>query len=398
MGFIRYPDIVPATAEITAINPPASIVAKINGKIDNILVENGENTEKNNVLAILQSSAKWDNIITVEKYISLLDSIQQVSNFTALPSPLLFSDNLALGELQGNYAEVKINYTAFYSFLTSGLYEEQSKNLSTRIKAQTNLLDRLRSKKKLQTEQYRLVKKDFERDSIIHLKNGISDNQYERQYQNLLQAKSLLVDMDITMENTAFSIEQYRSELSKTTLQYESDRQAHIGKLTQTIQLLKTQLAVWKQNYLIVSPVAGIVSFNSYWSKNQNVKTGEVVFSVVPPDTSSVKVRLLFPVVNSGKVEIGQRVNIKLHNYPYQEFGMLVGSVENISEVPNNDMYSADVALKNKLTTSYQKSIPKVQDLKGDAEILTDDISLLLRLFNPLRALFDDKIRTKNEE
>lgn len=31
-GFIRYPDIVPATVEITTINPPANLISKVNGK------------------------------------------------------------------------------------------------------------------------------------------------------------------------------------------------------------------------------------------------------------------------------------------------------------------------------------------------------------------------------
>ena len=37
----------------------------------------------------------------------------------------------------------------------------------------------------------------------------------------------------------------------------------------------------------------------------------------------TTKARLQFPIQNSGKIKEGQQVNIKLQNYPYQEFGML---------------------------------------------------------------------------
>ena len=215
MGFIRYPDIIPAAAEITAINPPANIVARINGKIDTIFVKNGERTEKDMILALLQSSAKWDDIRAVEKYIFLLDTIQQANNFRTLLHPSFFRNSLSLGELQGSYAELKIDYITLYNYLNSGLHEEECNNMSSRIAAQSILLNRLKNKKELQIKQYRLIEKEFERDSIIHLQNGISDNQYEQQYQNLLQAKSSLVDMDINIENTAFTIEQYQSDLNK---------------------------------------------------------------------------------------------------------------------------------------------------------------------------------------
>ncbi len=257
-------------------------------------------------------------------------------------------------------------------------------------------MKQLKKKHEILKQQYKLIEKDVARDSILHSMKSISDNQYEKQYSNLLQAKSAIIDMNINIENTASSITQLQSEFNKTKFQYNSDCKTLTGKLTQTVKLLKSQLETWKQNYLIISPIAGTVSFTTFWTKNQNVKAGELVFTIVPTDTSTIKVRIQFPVQNSGKVECGQRVNIKLFNYPYQEFGMLVGYIQNISEVPNNDLYSADVILNNKLITSYKKNIPKFQNLKGDAEILTDDISLLIRLFNPLRALFDDKIRIKH--
>ncbi|MFK1638593.1 HlyD family secretion protein [Bacteroides fragilis] len=180
-------------------------------------------------------------------------------------------------------------------------------------------------------------------------------------------------------------------------LKHNTDRQELTNKLLQSTHLLKAQTETWKQNYLITTPIDGKVSFTTYWSKNQNVKSGELIFSVVPIDSMTTKARLQFPIQNSGKIKEGQQVNIKLQNYPYQEFGMLVGHLSKISEVPNELLYSADVVLDKGLITSYGKRLPKVQQLKGDAEILTDDLSLLMRFFNPLRAIFDHRLRKHNQ-
>ena len=92
-----------------------------------------------------------------------------------------------------------------------------------------------------------------------------------------------------------------------------------------------------------------------------------------------IRARIQFPVQNSGKVEVGQRINIKLHNYPHREFGMLVGHLSRVSAVLNEELlYSADLTLYRGLVTSYGINLPAGQHLIGDAEILTDDLSLLL--------------------
>src|SRR5690606_37013806 len=122
------------------------------------------------------------------------------------------------------------------------------------------------------------------------------------------------------------------------------------------------------------------------------VGAGNIVLSVLPEDDIQVMTRIHFPTLNSGKVKPGQRVNIMLENYPYQEFGMVVGEMGDISKVPNGSFYRADVRLMNGLTTSYGESLPLTQQATGQAEILTDEVSLLMRFFNPLKAVFDEHL------
>ncbi len=46
---------------------------------------------------------------------------------------------------------------------------------------------------------------------------------------------------------------------------------------------------------------------------------------------------LLLPAEGAGKVEPGQKVNIRLDNYPYMEYGMLEGVISHISEIPDEE-------------------------------------------------------------
>ena len=48
----------------------------------------------------------------------------------------------------------------------------------------------------------------------------------------------------------------------------------------------------------------------------------------------------------------------------------------------------AEVEFPNGLTTNYNKQIKFSQEMQGSAEIITEDIRLIERLFNPIKALF----------
>ena len=393
-GFIKYPDTVPAIAEITTINPPANLIARVNGQIAHILVEDGENVQRNSVLAVLESPTRWEDMQVLEGYIAMLDSIVANPQYiAAMPAPAFFRNNLVLGEIQIRYAELMLSYTDLYNFLFSGFFEQERSAVQRRKLSQEALLKQLRQRQQLLGEQFQLVQSGFLRDSLDFDMRLISQSQFEQERQRLLQFRSSLVDMEMSIVNTSSSIEQLQYELSINELRRATDKQALINRLSQNLHLLKAQIEMWRQNFLIVAPIDGIVSFTTFWSINQNVTAGEVVLSVVPQDEMEVRVRIQFPVQNSGKVEVGQRINIKLHNYPRHEFGMLVGHLSRISAVSNEMLYSADVELYRGLVTSYGIPLPVGQQLIGDAEILTDDISLLMRFFTPLRAVVDRRVR-----
>ena len=95
--------------------------------------------------------------------------------------------------------------------------------------------------------------------------------------------------------------------------------------------------------------------------------------------------------MNTGKLSIGQNVNIKLDNYPYTENGMLQGNVINISVVPNKDTYAVDIDLKNGLKTSYNKTLIYKEQMKGSADIITENISVMDRIFFNFKKLSDRK-------
>ncbi len=88
---------------------------------------------------------------------------------------------------------------------------------------------------------------------------------------------------------------------------------------------LKAQIKIWENNYLLISPVDGIVTFTRFWNANQSVVKDEPVITIVPLEQGNFLGRINLKMQRSGKVKPGQIVNIKLSGYPYLEYGMVRG-------------------------------------------------------------------------
>ena len=90
----------------------------------------------------------------------------------------------------------------------------------------------------------------------------------------------------------------------------------------------------------------------------------------------------------AGKVKVGQKVNIKFVNYPYMEYGIVRGIIKTISLIPIESNYTVEVEFPQGLKTNYNKTLVFTQEMQGSAEIITEDIRLIERFLNPLKAVW----------
>jgi HlyD family secretion protein len=225
---------------------------------------------------------------------------------------------------------------------------------------------------------------------MLYAGNTIPLADLDRSKSALLQSRYAYVTSKTVIDNNQIETEQ----LAQTILELQQDclekRKEYSLALKQSFGNLQNQLKLWQQNYLLASPVDGNVTFTTYWSINQNVSQGDKVMTIVPDKPSVLVGKITLPVKGSGKVKQGQKVNIRLDNYPYMEFGMVKGIVKSISLVAANNNYAVEVEFPEGLHTTYGKTLAFAQEMQGSAEIITENKRLLTRLFNPLRALLNE--------
>jgi HlyD family secretion protein len=117
------------------------------------------------------------------------------------------------------------------------------------------------------------------------------------------------------------------------------------------------------------------------------MRIGQVLLYVSPPQTQYFA-ELLVPQYNLGRVATGQQVRLKLQAYPFEQFGALQGHIEAIQQASTDSGFLVRVKLPDSLVTQYQKPVFFREGLTAQAEIVTENLNLLQRLyFNAVRAL-----------
>jgi HlyD family secretion protein len=377
---LRYPDTIPAQVEITTMNPPVTLVTKITGRIKYLFVTERENVKAGQLLAVMETSASMNDIRILKQTI---DTITE----PFLLSQKAFYNFSELGEIQVYYATFLKNLSDLNNYNDYDFYGNKIKSLTDEINGIQEYIDRIIVKERLFTQNQRLEIKKYKRDSTLFADNVISESELERSHQALIRINIEL--QQVRLDHSAKSIEmaEKRQLLQDYRINRLEEKEKLISILEEAFLNLKAQINIWETNYLLVSPVDGIVSFTRFWTVNQTVVKDEPVINVVPLESGNFLGRINLKMQRSGKVKEGQIVNIKLSGYPYLEFGMVRGIVKSKSMVPTGDAYIIEVDLPDGLNTMYGKKLDFTQNMQGTAEIITEDLRLLQRIINPFRYL-----------
>ena len=381
---IKYPDFVTAKVIITTKEPTQRVIAHNQGQLQQLFIKNKDQVYKNQKLAIIENTASYEDVYLLKK---ILDTIQFDKNDLSFP-PVITS-NLQLGDIEATYANFTKSYIDYFLLKDLDPYTNQLKGnkLSlTEIKAQ--LVNQINQKKLLEQE-FDLKKTDFERYQKLFNRGVVSQQEYESKSLEYIQMQKNISSMAISISQMRETIGSANQSLKKTNINAQSDNIKLLTNLIQAFNTLKKSIQDWEYKYVLNSSIDGIVSFQQFWGVNQFVNSGDIIFTILPDNTDDLVGKLVLPSQNSGKVTLDQKVLIKLDNYPYQQFGMLIGKVQSISISPdNNDNYFVYISLPNAITTSYNRKLIFKQELIGNAEIITEDLSVAERLFYKFKDIF----------
>jgi len=163
-----------------------------------------------------------------------------------------------------------------------------------------NIVDQTESD--LEASKVRLLNAEaqYERGKELHKNSSISDKDFEDIKENYAQAKSTVVRTEVSYENAKISLDDtvVKSPISGTVI----SRPVEVGQV-------------------ITSPTSAF---------------GEGSIIMTMADLSKVRVRALVDEIDVGKVEIGQKVSIKVAAYRDKEFIGTVSKIEPKAYIQQN--------------------------------------------------------------
>lgn len=380
--FIKYPEFVPATIVVTSQNPPEKLQIRTDSKIEKIFISDHQKVKKDEILMVLQSTASYKDILQLK---SIVDSISPDQLFSF---PVDKVSRFKLGELQGDYNNFAKAFQDEQLFARLKPYAPENVATAQNIQTNKSRIIALKRQKTFEALKFELVKKNYQRAQLLLNQKVISALEFENEKIKFLQAQQNLENLDISLSQTDEAIFNLNKTKSGATINAEKDKINFAAQTLQLLEQLRRSLRAWEQNYLVVSSTDGVISFQQFWGENQLVKRGDPVLSILPDQKKALIGRMFVAATNSGKIARGEKVLIKLDNYRYQEYGIIEGRVQNISFTPDEKgNYYVDVVLPKGLKTSYQKTLPFDNELKGNAEIVTQDLRLIERFFYQIRKL-----------
>lgn len=380
---IKYPDIISSQISITTNIPPQKLMAKTSGRIEAILVNNKATVFKNAPLAVIENTANYKDVFLLKSIVESIDV--NINNF-----PFEKLNEAQLGEIESSFALFQKEYSI--DKLNSNLqpYKIEGDAQSYEAIQLKERLSLLESQREITQSELELQKNDLDRYEALFKKGIIASQEIERERLKYLQSQKNFKGVLSTISQLKSSINDL-SRNSKTTRINESKENSNLERnVLQAFYQLKKAIKEWELNYVLQSDIEGQINFLQIWSVNQTVNSGDEVFVVVPTNRNNYIGKVKASAQNSGKIRVGQEVNIRLANYPDVEFGVLKGKIQSISDTADKDgNLLLDVSLPNGLQTSYKKKINFRQEMVGSADIVTEDLRLIERLLYQFRGIFN---------
>ena len=366
-------------------------MAKTGGRVADLLVTDKQPVIKGQVLAVLENTADWRDVLRVETW---LGDAQNKQAAAILPP------GMRLGELQGTYSVFSQHWTDLDYFTRHNGVAARVGYLHQQIKGLESIGANLQKQMATMWEEFALATKAYHRQQQLHRDKIIADKEFETSEAQYLAQKRQIESAEATVLQNLMLIKQLESQINDLQ-QGKSDNQNNKNSaLTEDKQRLRSAIAEWKQVFLVTAPIAGQVSLSKIWSVQQSVHAGEEVLAVVPvADTSETAMAIVgkatVPALNSGKIVPGQRVIIHLDGYPAQQYGIVETTVANMSLLPQKEekeaAYLLDLYLPDSLVTSYGKIIPLRQEMSGQVRIVTEDRRVVERIFGSLQDLLQNR-------
>lgn len=378
-SFIQYPEIIKTQLTLAAINAPKTLESKTSGKIVRLFKENKTPVIEGEILGWMESTADHYSVLTLRSETDSLYMWLEENDYSKLESSQI-STFQNLGELQTNLQLFNQVYSEYLLFFPGGYHSQRRSILEQEQDYTRALLSKLEEQKEIQKANYELANQEFEAQKKLADKGIVARL-------DLLKAENELSNKQLPLQQTESAIINNRmAQTAKRKEIMDLDQQIKEQKsiFGQALQTFRSAITEWESKYLLTAPVSGTLTYAGIVQEQQTYQSGREIL-YIQPENAEFFGEMRISQSSFGKIEEGQQVLVRFSGYPHHEFGSVIGTVDYLSEFPIGDsLFFAKVSFPEGLKTNYGQTLPPASGMKAQAEIITQDMRLLKRVYNNL--------------
>lgn len=321
-------------------------------------------------------------------------SLEKICDCRFTPQTALrLRDGLSLGELSNSYNALVTTYQQYDLLRHSPLYANMRQSLCQQIEADGIVAGNMEQNIALKSNMENTRQLRHYKDSLLYVHKAISEEEYENRLSTLDELKASVISLHSTLSAKHADISKSKTQLSRIDIEEREALQKAYADVTAQYDRLRNDIAMWHERHMLVAPIDGTIEYLGFWRDNRFVLQDEELVTIIPRHNDCV-VEAYIPAYGTGKVRVGQDINIKLDEYPYSEYGFIKGTVAALSQVTNKldnnnrtvDTYRVMIRLTNGIVTNHGIKLPLKHEMKGTVDIITQPKRLIERLFDNLRS------------
>ncbi|HUZ58897.1 MAG TPA: HlyD family efflux transporter periplasmic adaptor subunit [Hanamia sp.] len=371
----RYPDLIEPSGTLTATNAPKEIISLQTGRLIKLFVKNGEEVKKGEMIGWIESTANANEVLDLSIKLDSVFSLLNQAKSERISS--LFNVNYQnLGELQVPYQTFSTALQQYNDYLVNGFYLNKKKLLLKEVGTMKQMNVSIEDQESLSNLDEDSAKRSLAMNKILLNEKVISAEEYRVDNSMYLSKKMAIPQLNSDILNNQNQQRDKLTELEQ--LDHDIIQQKMIFE--QALQTLKSNVDDWIHNYIMQAPLDGTMFFTLQLQQNDFIEAGKLLGYINPPD-SKFYVEISLPQNNSGKVDTGMKAQLRFDAYPYQETGIVKGTVDYISPIATDSGFLATVRLENGLSTNLKKSIQYKNGLRAQVLIITKNMRLLQRMY-----------------
>jgi len=380
-AFIQYPDVVKTSLKVNSLNSPKAVFVKQTGKLLNLLAAEGTIVKQHEPLAFMESTASHRDVL------KLHDILMQITRKLSVAgiAPNLLVKGLSLGELQGAYQNFYQQYLQYVSAQNGGYYLNRKRYLERDLKEIGKLKAQIIDQQRIQEKEFANVEYEFEAYKKLYQKNVVSMSEYKQQENKYLAGKYPLQQSITALLNNSSTYAAKEREIMELEHTIKDER----AKFVQSLSNMLTETDAWINQYILKAPVDGKITYAGILQENQTLNAGQEVFMINPANTDFFG-EVYIPQYNMGKVKTGQRTLVKMRSFPFEQYGLIRGKVNYISDVAFKDsVFIAKIGFERFENKDTEHKIILKNGMQADAEIITEESSLLRRFMRNITKMLN---------